>query len=77
MLKGREVRVRPAAHKATAWVKNIPTLVHNDKLKEAFQRFGEVERAVVVVDDRGNSKGYGFVEFAQRSSVVSGGGAWW
>jgi proline- and glutamine-rich splicing factor len=32
----------------------------------AMQQFGEVERAVVVVDDRGRSTGEGVVEFARK-----------
>lgn len=31
-----------------------------------MQQFGDVERAVVVVDDRGRSTGEGIVEFARK-----------
>lgn len=39
-------------------------------LEEAFSQFGQVERAVVIVDDRGRSTERGIVEFARKSSAA-------
>ena len=42
-------------------------VISNELLAHAFSVFGEIERAVVIVDDRGNSIGEGIVEFSRKS----------
>ncbi|MED6269721.1 hypothetical protein CHARACLAT_002544 [Characodon lateralis] len=68
-MKGRPLRVRFATHSAALSVKNLSPYVSNELLDEAFSQFGMVERAVVVVDDRGRSAGRGIVEFASRAAA--------
>ncbi|XP_035800803.1 splicing factor, proline- and glutamine-rich isoform X2 [Amphiprion ocellaris] len=68
-MKGRPLRVRFASHSAALSVKNLSPFVSNELLEEAFSQFGMVERAVVVVDDRGRSTGRGIVEFASRPAA--------
>lgn len=68
---GRTLRVRFATHAAALKVLNLCPVVTNELLQQAFSKFGDVERAVVVCDDRGRSKGYGIVEFARKSSAQS------
>ena len=65
--KGRTLRVRFATHGAALKVKYLPSHVSNELLEEAFTQFGDVERAVVIVDDRGKSTGEGIVEFARKT----------
>jgi len=65
-MKGRPLRVRFATHSAALSVKNLSPFVSNELLEEAFSQFGAVERAVVIVDDRGRSTGRGIVEFASK-----------
>lgn len=60
------MRVRFATHSAALSVKNLSPYVSNELLEEAFSQFGVIERAVVVVDDRGRSTGKGIVEFGSR-----------
>ncbi|XP_071956199.1 uncharacterized protein [Antedon mediterranea] len=67
--KGRQVRVRFATHGAALKVKHLPNLVSNELLEHAFSQFGIVERAVVIVDDRGKATGEGIVEFARKSGA--------
>ncbi|CAD7677142.1 unnamed protein product [Nyctereutes procyonoides] len=43
--------------------------VSNELLEEAFSMFGQVERAVVIVDDRGRPSGKGIVEFSGKSAA--------
>lgn len=69
--KGRVIRVRFAAHGAALRVKNLSAAVSNEVLEEAFAMFGEVERAIVVVDDRGKSTGEGIVEFARKPAALT------
>ncbi|XP_077154475.1 paraspeckle component 1 isoform X1 [Ranitomeya variabilis] len=66
VLRNRPLRIRFATHGAALTVKNLSTVVSNELLEEAFSMFGPVERAVVVVDDRGRATGKGFVEFAAK-----------
>ena len=45
-------------------------MVSNELLADAFSQFGEVEHAVIVTDERGNSKEYGIVDFAKKSHAI-------
>ncbi|KAG9355609.1 hypothetical protein JZ751_000447, partial [Albula glossodonta] len=68
-MKGRQLRVRFATHSAALSVRNLSPFVSNELLDEAFSQFGQVERAVVIVDDRGRSTGKGIVEFATKPAA--------
>ncbi|XP_039977891.1 splicing factor, proline- and glutamine-rich isoform X3 [Xiphias gladius] len=68
-MKGRPLRVRFATHSAALSVKNLSPFVSNELLEEAFSQFGMVERAIVIVDDRGRSTGRGIVEFASKPAA--------
>lgn len=68
-MKGRPLRVRFATHSAALSVKNLSPFVSNELLEEAFAQFGMVERAIVIVDDRGRSTGRGIVEFASKPAA--------
>ena len=71
MVRGRPLRVRFAAHGAALRVKYLSPHVSNETLEEAFGMFGEIERAVVAVDDRGKPTGEGIVEFARKSNAMT------
>eukprot|EP00057_Strongylocentrotus_purpuratus_P003719 XP_003727221.1 PREDICTED: paraspeckle component 1 isoform X2 [Strongylocentrotus purpuratus] len=64
--KNRTIRVRFATHGAALRVKNIPPSTSNELLEQAFSMFGEVERAIVIVDDRGRATKNGIVEFSRK-----------
>ncbi|XP_062575248.1 non-POU domain-containing octamer-binding protein-like isoform X2 [Saccostrea cucullata] len=64
--KGRTLRVRFSNQGSAIKVKNLSPFVSNELLEMAMQQFGEIERAVVVADDRGRSTGEGIVEFARK-----------
>jgi len=66
MRNNRVLRVRFATHGAALKVYNLSPFVSNELLENAFSQFGEVERAVVFVDDRGKSLCEGLVEFARK-----------
>ncbi|XP_048885043.1 non-POU domain-containing octamer-binding protein-like [Brienomyrus brachyistius] len=65
--KGRQLRVRFATQGAALTVKNLPQFISNELLEEAFSIFGQVERAIVIVDDRGRPTGKGIVEFTSKA----------
>ncbi|XP_038143211.1 non-POU domain-containing octamer-binding protein [Cyprinodon tularosa] len=67
--RGRPIRVRFATHGASLSVKNLPEFVSNELLEEAFSVFGQIERAVVIVDDRGRPTGKGIVEFTGKPAA--------
>ncbi|XP_058966959.1 paraspeckle component 1 isoform X3 [Pocillopora verrucosa] len=66
---GRTLRVRFAQHAAALKVLNLGPTVTNELLHQAFSQFGDVERAIVVCDDRGKSKGHGIIEFSRKNSA--------
>ncbi|TRY94427.1 hypothetical protein DNTS_011353 [Danionella cerebrum] len=68
-MKGRPLRVRFATHSAALSVRNLSPYVSNELLEEAFSQFGLVERAVVIVDDRGRSTGKGIVELCSKPAA--------
>ncbi|KAG6374440.1 polyadenylate binding protein [Boletus reticuloceps] len=45
------------------YVKNLDTSVTQEEFEEMFNRFGNVTSAMIQVDEAGNSKGFGFVNF--------------
>ena len=52
------------------YVGNLPYKVRNEELRDAFEEFGEVYSAEVIVDRRSNrSKGYGFVRMDTESEA--------
>ncbi|CAB0003658.1 unnamed protein product [Nesidiocoris tenuis] len=70
-LKQRNIRVRFAPLGSTIKVKNLTPFVTNELLAMAFSIFGEIERAHVSIDERGNSLKEGVVEFARKTSAVN------
>lgn len=68
--KGRTIRVRFATHGAAVKVKNLSPFISNEYLEQAFSMFGPVERAVVVVDDKGRPTGEGIVEFERKPASI-------
>ncbi|VDK70763.1 unnamed protein product [Onchocerca ochengi] len=69
IIHGRPVRVRFAVHGAALRVKELSSTVSNEMLYHAFSAFGEVERAVHIVDEKGKPTGEGIVEFERKPSA--------
>ncbi|KAM9392649.1 non-POU domain-containing octamer-binding protein-like [Pholidichthys leucotaenia] len=67
--RGRTLRVKFATHGAALTVKNLPDFVSNELLEEAFAIFGQIERAVIIVDDRGRPTGKGIVEYTSKPAA--------
>ncbi|KAH7730862.1 Protein PSF-1 a [Aphelenchoides avenae] len=68
-LKNRQIRVRFAVHGATVRVKELAPIVSNEMLYHTFSAFGDVERAVHVVDEKGKPTGEGIIEFERKTSA--------
>ena len=51
------------------YVKNIPDNTSTEKLKEVFQRHGEVTK-VVMPPGKAGKRDFGFIHYAERSSAL-------
>ena len=67
---GQSIKVRFAPHQAAIKVLNLGPWVSNELLHRAFSIYGDIERALVYVDDRGRTKGEGIVEFVRKPAAV-------
>ncbi|KMT01746.1 hypothetical protein BVRB_9g211960 isoform B [Beta vulgaris subsp. vulgaris] len=56
--------------KANLFVKNLDSSVDSARLDSIFSKFGTVVSCKVEVDEKGNNKGYGYVQFEQEESAV-------
>jgi len=75
MLNGKKVFVGPfvpkkdrlaelASKKFTnVYVKNLDEQVDDEQLKEKFTKYGPIKSAIIMRDENGKSKGFGFVNF--------------
>ncbi|KAF2132956.1 RNA-binding domain-containing protein [Dothidotthia symphoricarpi CBS 119687] len=56
-------RTTPAEPNTMLYIGNLYYEVTTDQLKRVFSRFGEIESVKLVYDNRGLSRGFGYVEF--------------
>jgi len=73
----RKERIQMNSQKAftNVFVKNLPEDVDEEKLKTMFASFGNIQSAVIMREDDGKSKCFGFVNFdtpEEASEAVSG-----
>lgn len=55
--------------KMNLYVGNLPYTTSDEDLRVAFEEFGTVDRAQVIIDrDTGRSRGFGFVEMSSGGS---------
>ncbi|KAJ6802263.1 heterogeneous nuclear ribonucleoprotein R [Iris pallida] len=60
-----------ASQVKAVYVKNLPENVASEKLKELFERHGEVTKVVLPPSKAGqNKRDFGFIHFAERSSAL-------
>lgn len=53
------------------FVKNLDKSVSDDQLREMFVKFGEIQSCVIMRDDKGASKGFGFINFTDHEAAVA------
>ena len=70
MNHGRALKVRFSPHQGAVKVSNLGPWVSNELLHKSFSIFGEIERCIVAVDERGRSKGEGVVEFEKKPCAL-------
>ncbi|KAJ3692664.1 hypothetical protein LUZ60_011759 [Juncus effusus] len=59
-----------ASQVKTLYIKNLPENVDKDKLKDLFEKNGEVTKVVLPPGKPGQKRDFGFVHFAERSSAL-------
>lgn len=64
--KNRQLKIRFSSPGTTLKVRNISPWVTNELLHKSFEVFGDLERAVVITDERGRSTGEGILEFCKK-----------
>jgi polyadenylate-binding protein len=71
--KSRKEREKTGEYKANeftnVYVKNVDASVTKEKLLEAFAKFGEITNAVVMINEDGKSKGFGFMNFKDHEAA--------
>ncbi|XP_078153660.1 polyadenylate-binding protein 2-like [Carex rostrata] len=61
--------VKKGHEKKNLYIKNLEDSITSEALKKKFSKFGELVSAVVMRDEHGNSKGFGFVSFEQSQDA--------
>jgi len=64
--KNRQLKIRFSSPGTSLKVRNISPWVTNELLHKSFEVFGELERAVVITDERGRSTGEGILEYCKK-----------
>lgn len=67
--KGRSIQVRFATHASAIELHGLDQYASNELVKDAMSQFGVVEKAVIVCDERGKSKGYAIIEFEWKKAA--------
>ena len=66
-INGKKIEVIlciPSKNKSSIYAKNFPRDFSEEDLKKFFSKFGEITSASISKDDKGLSKGFGFINFA-------------
>ncbi|KAG7592665.1 RNA recognition motif domain [Arabidopsis thaliana x Arabidopsis arenosa] len=61
----------PTPHFTNVYVKNLPKEIGEDELRKTFGKFGVISSAVVMRDQSGNSRCFGFVNFECTEAAAS------
>lgn len=69
LVKGRNIQVRFATHASAIELHGLDQFASNEIIEQAMSQFGVVERAKIVCDERGKSRGYAIVEFEWKKNA--------
>ncbi|CAH0562732.1 unnamed protein product [Brassicogethes aeneus] len=71
VLKSRNLKIRFAPNSASIKIKNLNPQVSNELLHYSFGVFGEIEKSLVCVDERGKPTGEGIIDYARKGSALA------
>ena len=52
------------------YVKNLDDVINDERLHEEFSVYGNITSAKIMVDEKGNTKGFGFVCFSSPDEAT-------
>ena len=64
------MQVRYATDASSIELHGLDQFASNEMIEQAMSQFGKVERARIVCDERGNSRGYAIVEFEWKKTAT-------
>lgn len=68
--KEREKQMGEKARRFTnVYIKNFGEEIDNDKLREMFEKYGQIVSAKAMSDDQGKGRGFGFVSFQEPEAA--------
>jgi len=67
--KERDIEDGSSSKWTNIYVKNFDKTYDDDKLKEMFLKYGSITSAVVMKDDKNESKGFGFINFEKNEEA--------
>ena len=68
-IKNCRIIVRFSSPGCALKIRNLSPWVTNELLEVAFGVFGDLEKAIVITDDRGKPTGEGIIEFCRKNAV--------
>ena len=68
-IKGRSIQVRYATHASSIELHGLDEYASNELIYDAMGQFGKVEKANIICDERGKSRGYAIVEFEWKKNA--------
>jgi polyadenylate-binding protein len=70
--KNERLRVMSKSNQFTnVFIKNLDKSINEEQLRNMFSKFGEIQSCVVMRDENGNSKGFGFINFTDHDSAAA------
>ncbi|XP_059162213.1 squamous cell carcinoma antigen recognized by T-cells 3-like [Physella acuta] len=67
---GESVKHDPTKDNVTAFVSNLDFTLEEDRLKNVFEKCGEIVSIRLVRNYKGKSKGFGYIEFTDSNAVL-------
>ena len=73
-INGKKIEVAlliPSKNKSCIYAKNFPRHFTEEDLKKFFSKFGVITSVSITKDDKGSSKGFGFINYANVQDVYN------
>ncbi|XP_050435252.1 ribonucleoprotein PTB-binding 2-like [Adelges cooleyi] len=72
LIRGQRIPVSPTPTEMLLCVARLPLSYTEEQFTQLIQMYGEVEKSFLIISERtGDSKGYGFVEYAKKEYAIA------